>query len=72
MDKLRNGTRPQGGYALIDAMIALIIAGVAFVVLFGAVSISSRNTARIREKSNACIQRKNEFAENREIDFVKK
>jgi hypothetical protein len=72
MGKLKNGVNPRGGYVLIDVMIALVVTGIAFVVLFSAISIATRNTARIRERLNAYIQRKNDFAETREIDFVKK
>ena len=71
MGKLKNKVLPEGGYVFIDVMMALIIAGIAFVVLFSAISLSARNTARIRERLNKYIQRKNEFVETRQIDFFK-
>jgi type II secretory pathway component PulJ len=72
MGKLKEKANPQGGYVLIDVMIALVITGIAFVFLFGAISLSTRNTARIRERLSRYIERKNDFAETREIDFIEK
>lgn len=71
MDKLKNKGISDGGYVFIDVMIALIITGIAFVVLFSAISLSTRNAARNRERLSKYMRQENEFAETREIDFVK-
>jgi hypothetical protein len=69
--RLRCARDPDGGYVLVDIMIALIITGVAAVVLFGAISICTRNAGRIRERLDKYIARQNEHAETRTIEFVK-
>ncbi len=72
MGKLKNARDPDGGFALVDLMIALIITGVASVVLFSAISVATRTTGRLQERLSGYMARQNEYAETKTIDFAGK
>ena len=57
------------GFALIDAMIALFVASVVLVVLFGFISLGTKLTADIRNRVVDLILRKNMYEENREAVY---
>jgi Tfp pilus assembly protein PilV len=70
MGKLGGSGKKENGFVLIDVLVALVIAGVSFVVVFGNIAAAARQTAKAREKLHALISRRNEAVEQRHVTFT--
>ena len=67
MGKLKRGR--EAGFALIDAILALLVAGVAMVILLGYIGVGARFTADMQKRALDLIDRRNRYEEEREIVY---
>jgi type II secretory pathway pseudopilin PulG len=62
----------KNGYILTEILVALIIAGIAFALLLGAISHTARAAYTIDDEIKKTIQERNAFTENRTTVFSSK
>ena len=70
MGKLKKSKRTEG-FILLDALIALIIASVTFIVVLTNITMAGRNTKLMKERIYKIIEQKNQYENERQIQFFK-
>jgi type II secretory pathway pseudopilin PulG len=66
-----DGRKNRGnGFILIDVLVALVIAGVSFVVIFGNIAVAARQAAKTGDKLRTLITTRNEAVEQRHVTFT--
>ena len=70
MGKLGRKKNGEGGFILIDVLVALVIASVSFVVVFSNIAVAARQTAKTREKLLSLISARNQTVEQRHVTFT--
>ncbi len=71
MGKLVKNRNHTDGFILLDVLVALIIAGIALVVVFGNIAMATRSAAITKERLMLLIVQRNNYAEKSEIQFNK-
>ena len=59
------------GFILLDALIALIIASVTFIVVLANITMAGKNTQLMKERIYKIIEQKNQYENKRQIQFFK-
>lgn len=72
MGKLDRKDKREGGFILIDVLVALLIATISFIVIFSNVALAARQTVHIREKLYSLISARNETIEQKHVTFSTK
>ena len=71
MGKLVKKSKRTEGFILLDALIALIIASVTFIVVLANITMAGRNTKLMKERIYMIIEQKNQYENERQIQFFK-
>ena len=71
MGKLVIKSKRTKGFILLDAFIALIIASVTFIVVLANITMAGRNTKLMKERVYKIIEQKNQYENERQIQFFK-
>ena len=64
------GIKKTAGYVLVDALLTLFLAGLAFVASLGVLGVITRTAAKAGAETLQQIEERNRRAEAREIIFV--
>jgi type II secretory pathway pseudopilin PulG len=70
MGTLGGGKNREKGFILLDVLVALVIASVSFVVIFGNIAAASRQAVTARERLASLIAARNEGVEQRHVTFT--
>ena len=70
MGKLRGRKHRENGFILIDVLVALVIASVSFIVIFGNIAAAARQAAKTREKLHELITTRNEAVEQKHVTYT--
>jgi competence protein ComGC len=69
MTSAHGKTEGDRGFVLIDVLVALVIASVAFVIIIANISIATRHTAKVRERMHELISVRNLYTVQRNLIY---
>ena len=65
-----NGFARQGGFALIDVLVALLISSIALLAVLGGIGLSARTARAARQRFIQIVAARNQDASEQQLSFV--